>query len=250
MSGGIGRRTRLRRVAITLAVSAIALAAGFAPRTLRDVEAFRVERVEVVGTRYLDPYDVVRAAGLGPSSSVFDDADAWRSGVMTLPLVEHVEVRRTLPASLTVEVREVEPVALVADGALRPVDRHGRVLELDPAGVALDLPIVTGVELEGRNLEGDGVLALRTLAALSARSRALAASVSQVEVLPRSLRLVLREEALDALLPLRPTPTQIDQLQVTLADLAARGELERVHRIDVRFRDQIVVSFLDSPKSS
>ena len=243
-----GRRW-LRRAGATLLVVAVAVAAGFAPRALRDVEAFRVQRVEVLGTRWLEPYAVVRAAGLTRSSSVFDDARAWRSGVLTLPLVEDVRLRRKLPSTVTVEVREVEPLALVAADALRPVDGRGRVLEIDPAGAVLDLPIVTGSPVRAGRLDDGGVAAVEVLAALELSSPELADRVSQVDVGPSALRLVFRDGRTEALLPIQPSRSQLTQLRLAYADLTARGELGKVSRIDVRFRDQVVVSFLGTPVS-
>lgn len=249
MSGSPRTRRRIRRAGGVLAVAAVAVVGGFAPRALRDVEAFRVERVEVLGTRYLEPYAVVRAAGLEAGSSVFDDAGAWRSGVLTLPLVEEVRVRRTLPSLVTLEIRESEPLALVAGAALRPVDARGRILEIDPAGAVLNLPIVVGAGLAGGRVDAAGTAALNALVALHARAPELAARVSQVEVAGAALRLVFRDDRAEALLPLEPTTTQVKQLRLAYADLAARGELEKVTRIDVRFRDQVVVSFLGTPVS-
>ncbi len=67
-----------------------------------------------------------------------------------------------------------------------------------------------------------------------------------MELRGRDLRIVFRDRGADAWLPARATPTQLTQLRLALADLAARGELEAVRSIDVRFRDQVVVSFLET----
>ena len=235
---------RVRRVMIVVGVALVMALAGFAPRALRDVDAFRVKRVEVVGTRYLDPYDVVRAAGLVVGSSVFDPVDAWRSGVLTLPLVEEVDVTRRLPSTVTVEVREVRPVALVAAPSLRPVDAAGRVLEIDPAGAALDLPVLQGVTVERGRMGRRGKAALRSLEVLRLEAPDLAERVSQVVLEAGGLRVLFRDAGLEALLPVESSVSQVAQLRLAYADLAARGEIQRVRRIDVRFQDQVVVSFL------
>jgi cell division septal protein FtsQ len=241
-------RPRVERVlwalAAVLTVAAVAGAGTYAPRALRHLDAFAIEHVEVTGLRFTEPYAVVRAAGIDDGSNLFDDADVWRGGVLELPLVREVRVRRTLPTTLTIEVREAEPVALVVGESLRPVDAAGRALDLDPSGIVLDLPILGGVTFEDDTLSGPALSAIALLSLMSAHDASLWERVSQVEVVRGALRLVFRDGGPDALLPLDATPTHLTQLQLAYADLASRGELARVGRIDVRFREQVVVSFL------
>ena len=245
--------TRRRMVwALTLVGTGLAAAAlsVFLPRGLRHVDGFRVETVEVTGTRFMEPYTVVRAAGLDEPASVFDDTDAWRAGILTLPLVDDVRIRRRIPSTVSIEIREVEPVALVAGAQLRPVDARGRLLELEPAGVVLDLPVVVGADVRaGRVASPEGASAVATLAALAIRAPQMAGRISQLSVEPGALRMTFRDRPLEAVLPSHPTDTHLLQLRLAHADLRARGELDQVRAIDVRFRDQVVVSFLDTPVS-
>lgn len=239
----------VRRVAVAAAVVAVcATAVVLAPVVLRGLEVFQVREVEVVGTRLMDPYTVVRAAGLDGAASVFDDADRWRYGVLTLPLVERVEVRRRLPGAVEVRVHEVEPVALVASPSLRPVDAAGSLLPVETAGALLDLPLLTGVDVEsGRVTGARGIL--DTLVTLRRTAPELAERVSQLDATGETLRVTFREHRAEALLPAVATEVDLRQLRLAMSDLTARGELGRVQRIDLRFRDQVVVSFLTSPVS-
>src|SRR5690606_612129 len=56
-----------------LALAVFVTLAAQAPLLLRRMEAFRVQRVEVLGTRYLAPHDALAASGIADTSSVFDD---------------------------------------------------------------------------------------------------------------------------------------------------------------------------------
>lgn len=242
---------RLRLPALGLLALVLTGSAALAERGLRQLDGFQVRRVDVIGTRFLEPYAVVQAAGLDTLSSVFDDADAWRAGVLTLPLVDDAVVRRRLPGTVEIVVREAQPVALVAGESLEAVDARGRLLPLDLAGAGLDLPLLSGVALrDGRLSAADGGLqALETLLSLRSEAPELAERVSQVQREGAQLRVVFRDEAAEALLPLDATGVQMRQLRLAFADLVSRGELPRVRRIDLRFRDQVVVSFLSSPVS-
>jgi cell division septal protein FtsQ len=113
-----------------------------APLALRRVAFFRVRQVELVGIRYLDADRVLAALRLSPRASVFDDSEVLAERLRALDGVADASVVRRPPASLKVIVREIEPVALVANarGALDVVDAESRTLPFDMTN--LDLPIV------------------------------------------------------------------------------------------------------------
>ncbi len=241
-------QNRLTRGVLIVAIVAVAVVLG--PTLLREVDAFGVDQVEVIGSRFVEPYTVVQAAGIGPGSNLFDDVSEWAAGVLALPLVADVRISRRLPSTVSIEIQEVEPVALIAGEELRPVDGTGRALAIDPAGAILDLPILVGVALEQDSLaEGAGASALRLLSLMSSHEPALAGRVSQVQPVRDGLRVLFRDGGPEALFPLESSSTHLTHLRLAYADLRSRAELTRARRIDVRFRDQVVVSFLHSPVS-
>lgn len=117
-----------------------------APLALRRVAFFRVRQVELVGIRHLDADRVLAALRMSPRASVFDDTDVLTGRLRRLEGVADATVMRRPPASLKVIVREVEPVALVANqrGALGVVDADGRALPFELG--TLDLPVVQAAD--------------------------------------------------------------------------------------------------------
>jgi cell division septal protein FtsQ len=113
-----------------------------APLALRRVAFFRVRQVELVGIRYLDADRVLGALQLSPRASVFDETEVLAERLRGLEGIADASVIRRPPASLKVIVREVEPVALVANqrGALGVVDAGGQALPFELGTV--DLPVV------------------------------------------------------------------------------------------------------------
>lgn len=160
---------RGRRRVFVLGV--LAAAGGFlpvwAPALLATLPAFRVERIEVVGTRYVAPDEVVRLAAVDTAASVWDDPKPWEARVRAHPLVRQARVHRRGLRALEIRVVEDRPVALAAVPELVPVNVEGRVLPLDPAEVGLDLPLLTGkARVEDGRLAGHP---RRRLAALLGR---------------------------------------------------------------------------------
>lgn len=140
----------------------------WAPPLLGTLPVFRVERVEVSGNAFVARGDLLRLAAIGPEASVWDDGSAWEARVRSHVLVREARVRRVGMRGIEIRVTEVQPLALVMDGTLVPVDEEGRVLPLDPAVWSLNLPVLSGdlgVE-DGRLSDAGARDALRALAAL------------------------------------------------------------------------------------
>ncbi|MCQ0022369.1 FtsQ-type POTRA domain-containing protein [Streptomyces somaliensis DSM 40738] len=126
--GGGARRLPPRPRALLLALAALAFAGG-AVWLLYGSPWLRVESVSVSGTRALTPAEVRSAAAVpvgSPLASVDTDAVAERLR-RALPRVDSVEVVRSWPHGIGLEVVEREPVLLVRRG--------GRHIEVDARGV-------------------------------------------------------------------------------------------------------------------
>lgn len=241
------KRSVLRWVAVAAVAAGVTALAADLPRLLRRVEFFRVQRVEVVGTRYMAPHDVLALSGITSASNLFDDADAWRAALEAHPLVAAVRVERDLPSTVVLHVTEAEPVAFVRTPALLPVDASGRVLPIDPTERSLDLPVLAAASRigeDGRIADPAALVLLATLNAVRRAEPILAAAVSEVApAADGAVRLVLGEPAhVEVLLPAEPGGLRLRQLGLAIADLRARQELARVKRIDARFHDQVVVT--------
>lgn len=215
------------------------------PELLRGLDSFRVETVEVVGTRYVEPAEIAAATGLRRGANIFDDPQRWRDGVLSLPLVREVEFERKLPATIVITVDEEVPVALAAATELRPLDAAGRFLPLDPSGRAMDLPVLWPSEAPAatRLTERDRAV-VETLSKVQGLDPALAARISELSAVPDGVRLRFRDlPRAEALVPVGLDGAGLARLRAAMSDVRARGELERVRRIDLRYREQLVVSF-------
>lgn len=246
--------TGARRWLLVLLVTVLATGlAAAAPNALRRMRSFHVQQVEVTGARYLSPQEAVAATGISPTSSVFDDFTTWRAALLRHPLVLDVEVTRRLPFTVVLHVTETRPVAFAAFPELRPVDARGRLLDIDPTRVPLDLPLLAAApgKPAGSTLTNAAALrALATLGRVAELEPALFALASEVAPLRTGVKLTLREPpgAL-LLLPDSPDAAQLHLARLALADVGGgrpdttgTGELSRLRRIDARFGEQIVVA--------
>ncbi|MBA3556796.1 MAG: hypothetical protein H0W29_18855, partial [Gemmatimonadales bacterium] len=64
---------------------AVLLSLGLSPYLLRQLEFFRVRRVEISGLHYLEASRIVAALKLSRTASVFDDPDPLERRIRALP---------------------------------------------------------------------------------------------------------------------------------------------------------------------
>lgn len=238
----MNRQTR-RRLALAGAAAVLGIGSPFwGPALLTTMPAFNVAGIDVTGARYV-PADVARAlAGILPDASAWDDHSEAETRLETHPLVEEARVVRQGFNRLSIELREVRPVALVSAPALEPVDGKGMVLPLDPAVHALDLPILLQARVEAGRVADEH--SRRVLAVMDRLDRLSPDFVGRVSEIHRSsgdaIELVLLEgsHAETVILPLDDAEVAFLRAEDAIGECADRG---RVVTVDARFRGQIVV---------
>jgi cell division septal protein FtsQ len=200
-----------------------------APLALRRMSFFRVRQVELVGIRYLDADQVLAALRLSPHASVFDDTHVLVDRLRGLDGVAEVAVLRHPPGSLKVIVREVEPVALVANerGALTVVDGDGRALPFELK--TLDLPVVQSADSA----------VVGVLARVQVFDPALFQSIDAARRIDAQHDVALELGSRRVLLARGAGPEVIQAVTVVARDLAARKR--PYAELDARFAGQVVV---------
>jgi len=189
-----GRRGLLwRRAKLALKSIVMMLVAGLAVwravTLVTESPTFRVAQIAVHGADRLSRGEAMALIGdLRGQNILAIRLDDWRQRLMTSPWVEDVVVRRVLPSTLDVVVRERTPMGIARIGRdLYLVDQHGAVIdEFGPSYADLDLPVIDGLAQPPR--EGPPVLdpgrtalAARLLADVAAHEQ-IAARVSQIDV--------------------------------------------------------------------
>lgn len=212
------------------------------PVALRNVPIFGVEDVRVRGAHYV-PADEIRAlAAFGPEASVWDDMRPIENRLAEHPLLSEASVRRAGIHRVDVVIREVQPVAFVSTPELVPVDAAGRALALDPAGTALDLPILVGADVADDRVEPEAArLALEVLDQVSALDSAFTRRISEIRPLRgTSVEFVLLPGSpLDrVVLPIRDAAAAFLRVGSAVSLAESRGP---VREADARFENEVVI---------
>lgn len=210
------------------------------------VPYFDVRQVEVVGARWLAPDEILRLAVIERNRSVWDDWSDVEARLGEHPLVERADVRRRGLRGLRVVVEEVEPVALVGTPELRAVRGDGQILPIDPAGTAMDLPLLTRPTEVGEDSmwlqEGPALAALEAFGQLRAADPGLAEVVSDFDLVEGEglfVNFVASQPAQRLAMPAAVDERLVRRIRATMSDLRSRGV--RAELMEARYADQVVV---------
>ena len=234
----------LRTLVVTLTLTGLAVAAFVAWDWMRRTPLLATRVVEVTGARRLDEAAVRAAAAIEPGTNLFAvDVAAVEARVGSLPGVRRAHVVRHLPGRVTVLLEEREPYALVNAGGLHWVDAEGYLVATDARPGATGLPILTGVAVPVPGMDVPSE-ALRTglglLHVLQRASGRLAARVSEVDLSHPHGPVLYLVDGIEVRLGSDAWSDRLARLDGVLGELDVRGE--RVAAIDLRFRDQVVLT--------
>lgn len=256
------RRRRLRARPIYRALRAagvlgLALAGAiWAAGAVARVPWFDVRHIEVSGNQRLHQTEVAGLLdGLIGERLLAVDLERWRARLLASPWIADARLRRRLPATIHVEVRERVPLGLArAAEDLYLVDASGAVIDdYGPRYAELDLPIIDGLvarpasrppAIDPRRWR----LAFRLLAELRTRP-GLATRVSQVDVSNlHDARVILDGDP--AIVRLGDTQF-LERLESYVGLQATlREQVPDIDYVDVRFGERVYVGLSSAPAAA
>jgi cell division protein FtsQ len=243
-------RERLRKpgwkILGALFLLAILMAGAYGARAgARSMAFFRVRTVEVRGTRYLAPNEIVARLQIDTLRSLWDDVDPLVARIRRHPQVSDVRITRKMPGTLVVSIQENLPVALIQTrSGLLPFDSMGRQLPIDPSRIVLDLPIVATDDPVLLKLVGNIRAALPKLFARleavrrSGREEILLTLSRNASENPVAGDATQNNHTLRLRVPVGLSVERLADIFPVESDLARRQV--PVEELDLRYRDQVI----------
>jgi cell division septal protein FtsQ len=245
------RKASLARLArsarLLVAFCAVAACTYYGAHAVAQARTLQVQDIRVRGNERLARGEVLALVeGLRGEHILATDLGGWRRRLLGSPWVEYAALRRVLPSTVEIVIRERRPLALARlGGSLYLIDEEGLVIdEYGPNYAQLDLPIVDGLAggppTDGPTIDpARAALAGRVIAALAARQDLLQ-RVSQLDV----------SNPHDAVLLLDQDPAFVHvgedeflerlQAYLDLSD-ALRARVPEIEYVDLRFADRVYV---------
>jgi cell division protein FtsQ len=207
----------------------------------------QIDRVVVRGNDRLSNGEVLALLnGLRGENLVRTDLNRWRARLLASPWVREAALRRSLPSTVEVVVRERQP-AMVGrvNGEMYLVDERGMMIDqYGPQYADLDLPVVDGLAsapADDRPVadEARAELAARVISALKAKPD-IAKRLSQIDVADLHNATVIMNGD-PAIIELGDDQF-LQRLQAYLdVSSALRERVPDIDSVDMRFDDRIYV---------
>ncbi len=241
-------RSIMRRVrtilVITLVISALGTGTVALTAWTRSADMFDLEAIEFGGACRLSDQKALELISVEKGVNIFTiDLKAIEREMERDPRIQEVSISRRLPSTITVAIREREPVMLIGGERLLALDEEGMVMPVDGITLPLDIPILTGVRPPLEPGSGAHHLViqkgLEIRKAVRKQAPVLWDAISEINLgQPESPRLYLAPNGSEVRLGSGDFGTQVQRLWIVLRDLAAKGV--DVQTLDLRFRNQLV----------
>ena len=236
-------RARLARLVLLGALLGLGVGAVWMAVARSGAPDLEIDRILVEGNERLSEGEILELIEVDEATNILTlDLDQTKRKLLRSAWVRDVELKRMLPATLTLQIVERTPVAVAALSELYLLAEDGTILDqLPPFYDMGKLVLVRGLSDESGGVSADRTaLAGRMAQALLADER-LALLVSELDVTEGadSTTLRLRESPLALLVSERTMVSRLSEVVPLLAGIAER--LPGVEVLDLRFQNRVYV---------
>ena len=216
------------RTLFALVAVAVLTTPWWGPSSLARLDFFHVRKVQFEGVRYASTSELLATLALDSTASVWGDLHQFATRIAKHPMVQSVDVTRTLPSTVVVTIVERTPVALVStNGTLNPVDATGHALPINAAQTIIDAPIAASAD----------TIVLRFLDALRHEDPRLYARVIEIRRSPRQ-EMLIQLKGVVVRCRVDVTVARLEDILRVEESLAQQNQ--HAVELDLRFQDQVI----------
>lgn len=171
-------------IVVVAALPTVAFGGWWMYRQLVTTEYLSVSTINVAGVEKVTKEEVVELSGIKEGQNILSfKAKDIVSALKKNPWIEEAIIKRSVPDTINIEIKERQPIALVKLDEMYVMDRNGIIFKRFAQEDELDLPVVTGLTKESLNdaSQTEGGL-LELLKVLSARNGFNITNISEIHV--------------------------------------------------------------------
>jgi len=215
--------------------------------TTKEIIKLNLKDVEIRGNRILSRETILKKAAINENTDLLNlDLSGLEKKLYEIPYIKDVQIRRSLPGNLSIEIIERKPFAILQSEDLWYVGSNGTPFKkVDTAkGEKIDFPILTGVPGQKGEAESykDSVLAqsLNILRMLKVEGIVKAEKISEINYCSiYGFSVYLFDNPVRVILGFKDIEKKMGRLKRVLAKLNSNAG--RVARIDLDYKSKAIV---------
>jgi cell division protein FtsQ len=220
--------------------------------------SLKINQIKIVDNRIVNTNEIVQLTQVRMGALLYKaDLTAIQRNVMSHYYIKNAIVERNLPNSLTIQIVERIPIAMVNLSELLYLDEEGVVLPRTVSRKIIDLPMISGVSQNkpfviGAAITGpDEIEALQLLAVLKTVNRPLYHNISEIQVRNGGdMVLYSAEGGVPIIFGRGELPDKIVRLETFWNDIVRTRGVQYLQYVDVRYQDQIVARWSPEPSTA
>ncbi len=202
---------------------------------------FALKEVTIVGNQFIRDAEIEDLTKLtGVKNILYLDTEAIEDLLTSHPLIKEAHVKRQLPSSLTIEIVERQPLALLNTTRLTPIDAAGSLIKDYRAEMLHDYPIISNIRLKDQSFELKTILDF--LQYVKSREFALYSEISEISYSDEVGIFFSLIKGASVFWGQLEKHDKIENLRLVLRKaLTQDSTLSNIEYFDVRFKNQVVV---------
>jgi cell division protein FtsQ len=195
---------------------------------------FALKDIESTGNTKVTEAEIIQKSGLSAGMNYFGlDTQLVEKRVLAIPLVEKVTVKKHLPDSVVINIKERKPLALFCtQEGLFVIDGKGYCLEKCTTAASYDLPIITGLKPDSLD-PGEQVIKSDDLeVVLAALEQDVQQQFSEINIAQTDNLIAYTRQGIPVFLG--TTNKLSEKLDVAISYLDLLADEEEIEYIDIR----------------
>lgn len=139
-------------IALVIGLQSIVFISGY--KMLTDTPYLKANRIEIGGNRFLSDTQIQDLAGISIGTNLFSvNLSLIQKKLMQHPWIFDASVRRDIPDTFIIHVKEHEPLAILDFGKKYLMNKKGQVFKKLDENNLKDLPIIHGLNVSDIHIE-------------------------------------------------------------------------------------------------
>jgi cell division septal protein FtsQ len=236
-----------RRIGTVLLISSTALLVllKLATWLYADDALFRLKDINIRGNKFASDQELLSLIPQDSTKNLLKcDLKKISLALQQHPLLEKVWVKRVLPSTLFIRVKEYEPLATYNKDGLGVLDSNGHLLQNIKPQMLIDQPIITDVSALSPKDGGSSELAqvLAFLEITKQNSFKLYARISEISFNQEvGIYFYLTEQAVPVIVGTGDYVVKGEKFLKVIRIIEQNNNLDSIEYFDLRFKNQVVV---------